>query len=117
MQNIPEMPCSVTLQALKFTHLSPRRPTIFALLAGAAVITAGATPATACGWGGCCGDFVGPCATHWPTYIYVPTYAYSACGGCGWGFERLADPTVQYSSVNQGPQKRRRVVSSTRLSK
>jgi hypothetical protein len=26
MQNIPEMPCSVTLQALKFTHLSPRRP-------------------------------------------------------------------------------------------
>ena len=93
------------------------RQTIFALLAAAAVITAGATPATACGWGGCCGDFVGPCASYWPTYIYVPTYAYSACGGCGWGFERLADPTVQYSSVNQGPQKRRRVVSTTRLSK
>ena len=34
-------------------------------------------------------------ATYWPIYIYVPTYAYSACGGCGWGFERLADPTVQ----------------------
>ena len=93
------------------------RQTIFALLAAAAVITAGATPATACGWGGCCGDFVAPCATYWPTYIYVPTDAYSACGGCGWGFERLADPTVQYSFVNQGPQKRRRVVSSTRLSK
>jgi hypothetical protein len=38
MQNIPEIPRSTTLQALKFTHLIPRRPII---LTTAAVLNAG----------------------------------------------------------------------------
>jgi hypothetical protein len=70
-------------------------------------MTAGAAPAMACGWGGCCGVY-SPCA---PTYTYAPayTYSYSGCGTCGgygyagWGYERLAAPTTQYYYVNQGP--------------
>ena len=74
------------------------RHTISGLVAAVAVMTAGATPAMACGYTACA-----PCAT---AYYYSP---------CGWGFEHLADPdtqyyastgyypTTQYYYVNQGP--------------
>jgi hypothetical protein len=75
------------------------------------LMTAGAAPAMACGWGGCCAGY-SPCAqTYVPAYTYAPayTYSYSGCGTCGgygyagWGYERLAAPTTQYYYVNQGP--------------
>jgi hypothetical protein len=92
------------------------RHTIKGLVAALAVMTAGAAPAMACGFGGCspCGA-VSPCATSYapaytyePAYTYAPSYSYSyggGCGGCGtgWGYERLAEPTTQYYYVNQGP--------------
>ncbi len=87
------------------------RQTMFGLAAAFAVMTAGAVPAMACGFDGCspCGvaTYVSPCAP-----AYVPTYTYTGCGGCGWGFDRLADPLTQYHTdyaphqyyyVNQGP--------------
>jgi len=88
------------------------------LVAAFAVMTAGAAPAMACGYGGCCGEVVSPCATTYaaptyayePAYTYAPTYsyapAYAGCGTCGataWGYERLSEPTTQYYYVNQGP--------------
>ena len=81
------------------------RQLIFGLIAAAAVVAAGATPASACGWGGCCG-WISPCAQgeYVPTTTYyVPTTAYIGCGGCGWGYQHLAEPTTQYYYVNQGP--------------
>jgi hypothetical protein len=78
------------------------RQMIKGLVAAFAVMTAGAaTPAMACGYGGCCGGLVSPCAT-----TYAPAYTYgSGCGTCGnrWAHERLAEPTTQYYYVNQGP--------------
>jgi hypothetical protein len=80
------------------------RETIKGLLAAFAVMSAGAaTPAMACGFGGCCGGLFSPCAP-----IYAPTYSYiysSGCGHCdnGWAYDRLAEPTRQYYYVNQGP--------------
>jgi hypothetical protein len=80
------------------------------MVAAIGLMTAGAAPAMACGWGGCCG--FAPCVqTYVPTYTYAPAYiySYSGCGTCGgygyagWGFERLAAPTTQYYYVNQGP--------------
>jgi hypothetical protein len=75
------------------------RQTISGLVAAAATLAVSAAPAMACGWGY-------PCGT-----TYVPVY--SGCGACGWGFERLPDPAVQYHRystalpqyyyVNQGP--------------
>jgi len=74
------------------------RRTISGLIAAAA-LAASAAPAMACGWGYPCGP------------AYVPVY--SGCGVCGWGFDRLPDPDVQYQRystalpqyyyVNQGP--------------
>ena len=95
------------------------RQMISGLIVAAAVMTAGAAPASACGWGtGCspCG-WTSPCAQtgYVPTTTFVPTTTYVAtapyglggCGTCGWGwgwgFERLAEPTTQYYYVNQGP--------------
>jgi hypothetical protein len=90
------------------------RQLISGLVAAVAVMTAGAAPASACGWGGCspCG-WTSPCAPtayvpYVPATTYVPTTAYTGCGTCGgwgygWGFERLAEPTTQYYYVNQGP--------------
>lgn len=97
------------------------RQTISGLIAAAAVMTAGAAPALACGYGGCspCG-WGSPCAqveyapalAYVPTVTLVPTPVYTGCGTCGgwgwggwggWGFERLAEPTRQYYYVNQGP--------------
>ncbi len=80
------------------------RQLIKGLLVAFAVMTAGAaTPAMACGYGGCCGALVSPCAT-----TYAPVYGYvysSGCGVCGngWAYDRLAEPTRQYYYVNQGP--------------
>jgi hypothetical protein len=73
-------------------------------VAAFAVMTAGAAPAMACGWGPCASTYYAP--TY--TYEIFSTPAYSGCGGCGtavtgWGYERLADPTTQYYYVNQGP--------------
>ena len=81
------------------------RQKMSALFAAVAVMTAGAAPAMACGWGGCCGGYVGACATavYAPVYTYAPSYAYTGCGGCGWAYELLAEPTHQYYYVNQGP--------------
>jgi len=83
------------------------RQTIKGLLAAFAVTTAGAaTPAMACGYGGCCGAVVGPCAATYAAPVYLPTYTYwSGCGTCGnsWAYDRLAEPTTQYYYVNQGP--------------
>ena len=89
------------------------RHMIKGLVAAFAVMTAGAAPASACGFGGCCGEVVSPCATTYaPAYAYEPGYtyapAYSGCGSCGavttgWGYEHLAEPTTQYYYVNQGP--------------
>jgi hypothetical protein len=79
------------------------RQTISGLIAAAALMAASAAPAMACGWGFPCG----------PAYVpAVPVY--SGCGVCGgWGFDRLADPAVEYGRystvppqyyyVNQGP--------------
>lgn len=92
------------------------RQTISGLIAAAAVMTAGAAPALACGYGGCspCG-WGSPCAqveyapAYVPTVTLVPTPIYTGCGTCGgwgwggWGYERLAEPTRQYYYVNQGP--------------
>jgi hypothetical protein len=80
------------------------RQMIKELLAAFAVMTAGAaTPAMACGYGGCCG-VVSPCA---PVYA-APAYNYVYSSGCGhcdnsWAYDRLAEPTRQYYYVNQGP--------------
>lgn len=80
------------------------RQMIKGLLAAFAVMTAGAaTPAMACGYGGCCG-VVSPCA---PVYA-APAYNYVYSSGCGhcdnsWAYDRLAEPTRQYYYVNQGP--------------
>jgi hypothetical protein len=71
---------------------------ISGLVAAIAVMTAGVAPASACGYGGCCGAYVSPCLGG-----YVPAYGYAGCWTCGWAFERLAEPTTQYYYVNQGP--------------
>ena len=71
------------------------RQMISGLLAAMAPTAVGAGPAIACGAGGCCGVFADPCVQP-----YVPTYSYTGCAaGCGWGFDRLADPETQYHSV------------------
>ena len=77
------------------------RQMISGLVAVVAVMTAGAAPASACGWViGCCGGaWASPCATYVPT----TNWGYWGCGSCGWGFERLVEPTTQYYYVNQGP--------------
>jgi hypothetical protein len=78
------------------------RQMISGLLAAMALTAVGAAPAMACGEGGCCGVFAGPCVQ-----ANVPThgYGYTGCAaGCGWGFDRLADPETQYHSVQQAPQ-------------
>jgi hypothetical protein len=72
------------------------RKMISGMVAAMAVLTASAVPASACGYGGCCGGAFAPCAP-----IYAPAYA--GCGGCGWAYERLAEPETQYYYVNQGP--------------
>jgi len=93
------------------------RQTIKGLLAAFAVMTAGAAPAMACGFGGCspcaavspCGTSYAPAYSYEPAYSYAPSYSYSygggGCGSCGagWGHEHLAEPTTQYYYVNQGP--------------
>jgi len=98
------------------------RHLIKGMIAAFAVMTAGAAPAMACGYGGCCGEVASPCGTTYaapvytyePAYTYAPAYtynstpAYSGCGGCGtavtgWGYEHLAEPSTQYYYVNQGP--------------
>ena len=100
------------------------RQTISGLVAAFAVMTAGAAPAMACGGGmfqGCspCGQaYVEPCAQPQvyvqPQAYVAPAPVYSGCNtGCGgWGYERLADPALQYHAapvrhqyyyVNQGP--------------
>ena len=91
------------------------RHMIKGLVAAFAVMTAGAAPAFACGYGGCCGGVVSPCATTYvapaytyqPTNVYNSTPAYSGCGGCNiataWSYEHLAEPETQYYYVNQGP--------------
>ncbi len=93
------------------------RHTIKGLVAAFAIMTAGAAPAMACGFGGCspcaavspCATSYAPAYTYEPAYTYAPSYSYSyggGCGGCGavgWGYERLAEPTTQYYYVNQGP--------------
>ena len=68
------------------------RQTISGLVAALAVMTAGAAPASACGFTACA-----------PSYapIVVGTPCYAGCGG--WVYERLAEPTTQYYYVNQGP--------------
>jgi hypothetical protein len=88
------------------------RHTISGLVAAVAVMSA--TPALACG--GLFGSWCSPCGTGYVSpcaQTYVPAYTYSGCNtGCGWGYERLADPALQYHSapmhhqyyyVNQGP--------------
>lgn len=84
------------------------RQTMKGFVAAFAVMTAGAAPAAACGFGGCCA-VVSPCESYAPVYSYTPyapayTYSYG-CGGCGagWTYARLAEPTTQYYYVNQGP--------------
>jgi hypothetical protein len=65
------------------------RQMISGMVAAVAVMTAGAAPAMACGFA--------PCALP-----VAPVY--SGCNtGCGWGYERLVEPTTQYYYVNQGP--------------
>src|SRR3954453_18014430 len=78
------------------------RQTISGLVALIAVIIAGAAPAKACGFGGCCGQaYYSPCAHE---YVAPYGYAYPGCNvGCGWVYERLNDPVTQYYWVNQGP--------------
>ena len=88
------------------------RQTLTGMVAAIGLMTVGAAPAMACGWGGCCS--YSPCGqTYAPAYAYVPSYSYSysGCGTCGgygygytgWGYEHLAAPTTQYYYVNQGP--------------
>ncbi|UPK32796.1 hypothetical protein IVB18_31695 [Bradyrhizobium sp. 186] len=67
------------------------RQMISGLVAAAAVMIAGATPAMACGFD--------PCQPVAPVYSGCNT----GCGYGGWGYERLAEPTTQYYYVNQGP--------------
>ena len=69
------------------------RQTISALVAALAVIAAGAAPAKACGFGCAPCGYVGPCGA---AYVQ-PYYAGYA------GFERLADPKVQYHSAPIAP--------------
>jgi hypothetical protein len=72
------------------------RQMISGLLAAMALTAVGAAPAMAtCGEAGCCGVFAGPCVQ-----AYVPACA----AGCGWDFDRLADPETQYHSVQHAPQ-------------
>jgi hypothetical protein len=66
------------------------RQTISGLVAAIALTTAGAAPAMACGYGGC----------YAPTY----SYTYTGCGTCGWDHDRLADPEMQYGSLETTPQ-------------
>src|SRR5215831_3390462 len=73
------------------------RQMISGLLAAMALTAVGAAPATACGYGGCCGVFADPCVQ-----AYVP--ANGCAAGCGWGFDRLADPETQYHSAQHAPQ-------------
>jgi hypothetical protein len=91
------------------------RQMISGLIAAAAVMTAGAAPAMACGglFGGCspCGQaYVSPCAqsyaqTYAPAFNYTGGYAGGCGGGCGGGvaYERLPELSPQYYHVNQGP--------------
>jgi hypothetical protein len=87
------------------------RQTLTGMVAAIGLMTAGAAPAMACGWGGCCGGYSSCAQTYAPVYSYAPayTYSYSGCGTCGgygyigWGYEHLAAPTTQYYYVNQGP--------------
>src|SRR5271165_3569434 len=89
------------------------RQTLTGMVAAIGLMTAGAAPAMACGWGGCspCGGYAFCAQTYVPAYTYAPayTYSYSGCGSCGgygyagWGYEQLAAPTTQYYYVNQGP--------------
>ena len=69
------------------------RQTISGLVAVLAVIAAGAAPAKACGFGCAPCGYVGPCGA---AYVQ-PYYAGYA------GFERLADPGVQYHSAPIAP--------------
>jgi len=84
------------------------RNTIKALVAAFAVMTAGAAPAMACGFGGCCAAY-SPCESYVAPVYAAPTYSYSfgtgcgTCGTAGWGYAHLAEPTTQYYYVNQGP--------------
>ncbi len=88
------------------------RQTLMGIVTAAAVMTGGAAPAMACGFGGCspcAGLFAAPCAPAYvPSYTY--NYGYTGCGACGgWGYERLVEPSTQYYPptqyyyVNQGP--------------
>lgn len=83
------------------------RQTLIGMVAAAAVLTAGAAPAMACGFGGCCAGLFTPCAPVYApsyTYGYGYGYGYTGCGACGgWAYERLVDPNTQYYYVNQGP--------------
>src|SRR4051812_44278213 len=80
------------------------RQTIKGLLAAFAVMTAGASPAMACGYGACAG--YSPVYVV-PSWTYSPPYYGNSCGGCGYAggsvHETLAEPTTQYYYVNQGP--------------
>ncbi|WP_024510610.1 hypothetical protein [Bradyrhizobium sp. ARR65] len=82
------------------------RQILTGMIAAAAVMTAGAATANACGFGGCspcAAAYVAPCAPAYvPSYGYG--YGYTGCGTCGgWAYERLAAPITQYYYVNQGP--------------
>ena len=67
------------------------RQMISGVVAALALVAASAAPAKACGFAPC-------------EQTYVPAYSYSGCAtGCGWGHERLVEPTTQYYFVNQGP--------------
>lgn len=67
------------------------RQMISGLVAAAAVMFVGAAPAMACGFN--------PCQPVAPVFSGCNT----GCGGYGYGYERLAEPTTQYYYVNQGP--------------
>jgi hypothetical protein len=69
------------------------RQTISALVAALAVIAAGAAPAKACGFGCAPCGYVSPCGV---AYVQ-PYYAGYA------GFERLANPDLQYHSAPIAP--------------
>src|SRR6202007_3334538 len=89
----------------QITRESAMRQMMSGLIAAVAVVSAGAAPAMACGYGSCspCGWTL-PCSQtvyvpsvmYVPTTIYVPTTAYVATTtytGCGttcggWGYER-----------------------------
>lgn len=82
------------------------RQTISGLVAAFAVVAASAAPAMACGglFGSYCSpcagtSYVSPCAP-----VYAPPLVSGGCySGCGWAYQRLAEPTAQYYYVNQGP--------------